>query len=146
VRPAPFDAVPVGGLRAHALRGVHTSLALEQLRAMADNAARFDITPRGLEGMVERVTSRERRPGPGRPSLPTETHLRRLRVLSDTYAAGRGQDAAARRLKISEATLRRTLEWAREQGYWTKGHKGERGRLTALGEAAVEAIKGRRSR
>lgn len=144
--PAPFGAVPTGGLRSTDLRGVHLSLALEQLRRVADNALRFGLAPQGLEDMLGRVTTRTQPAGPGRPALPAETHLRRLKVLADTYAAGKGQGAAARRLGISEATLRRTLEWAREQGYWTKGHKGERGRLTVLGEAAVEAIKGRRSR
>lgn len=150
LRAAPsLDEMPAGGLSARMLRDVRLGEAGDGWRRAAENARTYGLTPSRNPGTaaawdreVARGLDREEGPrfverGPGRPTLPPETHLRRLAVLLEEYDKGHTQKAAAKRLRVSEPTLRVSLEWARRHGLWSPAVNGRKGEPTAAG---VEAI------
>lgn len=135
----PTDLLPPGGLTARKLRGINLSQAQARATEIAQNERRWglDNYP-GAKDRVDAVLAQDKRPGPGRPGLPATTHARRLAVVWECYEAGKTQDAAARRLRISAATLRETLKWARDHGYWRRTSRGDRGGPTEAGLAFIE--------
>ncbi|MFN8158415.1 MAG: hypothetical protein U0R68_13435 [Candidatus Nanopelagicales bacterium] len=155
-RPA-LDTMPPGGLSARLLRQVRLGEVREGFVRSTQNLKRYGVTkPAGtvwdvLTAEGERAEQNAQRSrfaerGPGRPSLPRDEHLRRLAVLVDEYAKGHTQRSAARRLRISEPTLRQSLEWARREDLWTPAVNGRRGEPTDSGRAALADWQDRKGR
>lgn len=152
-----LDSLPPGGLSARLLRQLRLGEVREGFVRSTQNLKRHGVVqPAGtawdvLTAESERAEQNAERPrfaerGPGRPSLPRDEHLRRLSVLVDEYAKGHTQRSAARRLRISEPTLRQSLEWARREDLWTPAVNGRRGEPTAAGRLAIEDWKNRKGR
>ncbi len=137
--------LPNGGLSARMFRDIRLGLADERLRVMAGNVDAYDLwrkddLPGAADFNTEVRKTRERprgahftERGPGRPAVADDVHLMRLAALMDAYASGKTQAAAARKLRLSEPTLRVSIDWARREGYWTAAQNGRRGEPTAAG-------------
>jgi len=154
--PAPWpgaQSMPPGGLPVRLLRHLRLSdLVARHERAVATRARSVGTghPRREVAAHLEAVLSRTGQPasGRGRPTLKPAVHLSRLAVLDDGYAKGETQHWAARRLGLSSAALRVSLEWARSQEppLWTRSGRGRPGRLTPAGQAVIGDLPPKRGR
>jgi len=138
------QSMPPGGLPVRLLRQLRLSDLVARHEQAVATRARYVGTGhprREVAAHLEAVLSRTSQPasGRGRPTLEPAVHLRRLAVLDDAYAKGETQHRAARRLGLSSAALRVSLEWARSQEppLWTRSGRGRPGRLTPIGQALI---------
>lgn len=141
------EAVPPGGLPVRLLRQLKLTDLVARHRTAVETLEQYVGTEHPRPEVVDHfrsVLTRTGQPptGRGRPSLEPAEHLRRLAALDTAYADGQTQRSAARRLKLSAAALRVSLEWGRRQDppLWTRSGRGRPGRLTSAGQAAVRQL------